>query len=421
MIESKNTRRKRVFFCAFYIIIELMSDKNKDKKTPMILTYNGLAVIVSVVFLLQIVFVGNIALIRSLSSLAAQVLPAALNVLTNNEREQNGLAKLVPDPLLSKAAQLKADDMAKNAYFAHKDPKGRMPWYWMDLIGYKYSYAGENLAINFTESKDVVQAWMNSTMHRANILNRHYDRVGVGISKGEYKGKKVVYVVQFFAKKPEIYNTYSVGAGANTKKTSGKSLENFKGREEANFKKIYAKKQVLAAKTRNQPELESHENSAQDSRLKKQSGNEGDRVDTKSKEANDGLRNAEYNTKTESKEEYKEISTPASLKNADKRQVEVQGRDKAQKDGFRAFLAVTLTSPSVWYVSLMLLLVLYLSISVFYATFTHSLAPNNAKAALLTILFLLFLSYLNVYGSSGIKNTALPSDSQNASVIKVLK
>ena len=129
----------------------------------------------------------------------ATVLVGTLSDLTNHEREQNNLAPLKIDSLLSKAAQLKSEDMARNQYFSHVSPDGKTPWYWLDLAGYKYDYAGENLAINFSESKDVTDAWMNSPVHRENLLKESYTEMGSGVSTGTYEGRAAVFIVQDYA------------------------------------------------------------------------------------------------------------------------------------------------------------------------------------------------------------------------------
>ena len=61
---------------------------------------------------------------------------------------------------------MKAQDMATLGYFAHVSPDGKTPWYWIEKVGYDYQYAGENLAINFSDSKDVTNAWMASPLHK---------------------------------------------------------------------------------------------------------------------------------------------------------------------------------------------------------------------------------------------------------------
>lgn len=131
------------------------------------------------------------------------VLPGVLSTLTNEERVEKGLPTLSVNPLLAHAAQLKAEDMASKGYFAHNSPDGLTSWYWFDLVGYKYNYAGENLAVNFSDSEEVTHAWMNSPTHQANIVGRNYTEVGTGIASGIYKGRETVFVVQLYgAPKP---------------------------------------------------------------------------------------------------------------------------------------------------------------------------------------------------------------------------
>lgn len=95
---------------------------------------------------------------------------------------------------------MKAQDMATKGYFAHTSPEGKKtPWYWLKQVGYQYQYAGENLAINFTDSKDVTNAWMNSPTHKANIVKDKYTEVGTGIATGLYEGRETVFVAQVYA------------------------------------------------------------------------------------------------------------------------------------------------------------------------------------------------------------------------------
>lgn len=126
------------------------------------------------------------------------VLPGALSVLTNDARSAASVPVLADNTLLDQAATLKAQDMATKGYFAHTSPEGKTPWYWFNLVGYKYSYAGENLAVNFSDSADVTQAWLDSPLHKANILNRAYKEIGTGVATGTYKGGEAVFVAQLF-------------------------------------------------------------------------------------------------------------------------------------------------------------------------------------------------------------------------------
>lgn len=130
----------------------------------------------------------------------AAVLPAVLDDLSNQNRQNQHLALLTVNPLLNKAAELKAKDMAEKSYFAHTSPEGRAPWYWFNLVGYKYEYAGENLAVDFTDSQDVTSAWMNSPTHRANIIKNVYTEMGTGVASGMFEGRPTVFVAQVYGK-----------------------------------------------------------------------------------------------------------------------------------------------------------------------------------------------------------------------------
>jgi len=147
-------------------------------------------IIVAVIFFEVFAFLIPTITNLNMSGGMAAVLPAVLTNLTNKERQEYNLQTLTVSPLLDKAAQMKAIDMAKNGYFAHTSPAGKTPWYWLEKVGYKYQYAGENLAINFSDSKDVTSAWMASPTHRANIEKRNYTEIGTGVAEGLYKGKK---------------------------------------------------------------------------------------------------------------------------------------------------------------------------------------------------------------------------------------
>lgn len=126
------------------------------------------------------------------------VLPGVLATLTNEVRQKNSLPALAVSPLLTQTAQLKAEDMASKGYFAHHSPEGRSPWYWFNLVGYQYLFAGENLAVNFSDSEQVTEAWMKSPRHQANLVGKVYTEMGTGIASGRYKGRDTVYVVQHY-------------------------------------------------------------------------------------------------------------------------------------------------------------------------------------------------------------------------------
>ena len=128
----------------------------------------------------------------------ANIESSLLSFLTNTEREKKGIPDLKISALLNKAATLKAQDMAAKGYFSHNSPDGKTPWYWFDKVGYKYKTAGENLAVNFGDSKEVTTAWMNSPAHEANIVKQNYTEIGTGQATGTYNGTEAVYVVQLY-------------------------------------------------------------------------------------------------------------------------------------------------------------------------------------------------------------------------------
>lgn len=170
---------------------------------PLLYTLESVAVVVLLVGLLQMAFIAQRSALRA-SDYLASVLPSVLVTLANTDRAEAGVDMLEEDPLLARAAQLKAEDMAARGYFAHVDPEGREPWYWLDEVGYSYRYAGENLAVDFTESVEVEDAWMNSPTHKANILKGAYTNMGIGVAKGVYEGRETLFVVQFFAQPSSV-------------------------------------------------------------------------------------------------------------------------------------------------------------------------------------------------------------------------
>jgi len=107
--------------------------------------------------------------------------------LTNKERAKNGLAPLTLDTELSKVARVKSQDMSTNNYFDHTSPTYGSPFDMMKQFGISYKAAGENIAKGQATPEEVVEAWMNSEGHRANILSSKFTHIGVGyVAKGNY-------------------------------------------------------------------------------------------------------------------------------------------------------------------------------------------------------------------------------------------
>ncbi|MEK7160427.1 MAG: CAP domain-containing protein [Patescibacteria group bacterium] len=165
---------------------------------PHILRRRALFAILSLVLLAEVFFLLQIFLISPLTGIFSSVLPNVLIELTNGDRLQKNLQPLKTNARLEHAALLKAKDMAEKGYFEHLSPDGKTPWSWLEQTGYDYQWAGENLAVNFVDSKDIEDAWMNSAGHRANILDVHFTEIGIAALPGVYKNKPAIFVVQFF-------------------------------------------------------------------------------------------------------------------------------------------------------------------------------------------------------------------------------
>jgi len=120
---------------------------------------------------------------------------------TNVQRynQNSGFLPLFENINLDNAAIAKANDMFKNQYFEHVSPSGVDPGKLVQSFGYDYITTGENLILgNFKSEEELVQAWMDSPGHRANILNARYTEIGVAVIKGNYKGESVWIGVQEF-------------------------------------------------------------------------------------------------------------------------------------------------------------------------------------------------------------------------------
>ena len=128
----------------------------------------------------------------------ASVVAAVLVDLANGDRATHDLDRLSVSPVLAIAAQKKANDMAAKSYFAHISPEGIDPWHWFKEAGYRFDYAGENLAVDFYDSSDVERAWMNSPTHRDNIMNPRFTEIGIAAAVGVYQGRTTTFVVQEF-------------------------------------------------------------------------------------------------------------------------------------------------------------------------------------------------------------------------------
>ena len=107
--------------------------------------------------------------------------------LVNEIRAENGLKPLTLHWELSRVARYKSEDMKNNRYFSHTSPVYGSPFQMIKNFGISFRSAGENIAKGYATPQAVVNGWMNSSGHRANILNSSYTHIGVGyVAEGNY-------------------------------------------------------------------------------------------------------------------------------------------------------------------------------------------------------------------------------------------
>lgn len=115
--------------------------------------------------------------------------------LVNSERSKAGLKALKMSEELRSIANLKSRDMGEKGYFSHNSPTYGSPFEMLQRFGVHYRAAGENIAAGQKTPEEVMQSWMNSSGHRANILNANFDSIGIGIYNG---GSYGIYWTQLF-------------------------------------------------------------------------------------------------------------------------------------------------------------------------------------------------------------------------------
>ncbi|MFA4872678.1 MAG: CAP domain-containing protein [Patescibacteria group bacterium] len=140
--------------------------------------------------------------------------------LINGTRAQVKMPPLIVDPELTRAAQYKANDMLARGYFNHITPEGKKPWELINVQKYPYRAVGENLAIDFVTSDAVHAALMASPSHHANIVQKAYQHVGIGVASGTFKGRDTNILVELFAASHTLSRPLSAGKNAKQERLS---------------------------------------------------------------------------------------------------------------------------------------------------------------------------------------------------------
>lgn len=123
-----------------------------------------------------------------------------LGELTNKIRSVQGRAPLATSILLNKSADGRAGDLAAQNYFSHSGPNSHTLAYFLNLAGYKYQMAGENLAVGFSDAESIMAAWLASLTHYANLIDTDYSEFGIGLEVGDFQGQPAVYVAEHFGR-----------------------------------------------------------------------------------------------------------------------------------------------------------------------------------------------------------------------------
>jgi len=168
------------------------------KKRPHLISSRALAHYFTFLFLFTITLFITRSKAPEILGYATNISIESLLQETNKGRLKNGVEQVHINSVLSSAAEKKAEDMFKYNYWSHTSPSGVEPWDFILGENYDYIYAGENLARDFTTSKGVVEAWLDSPSHRDNLLNPKYVDMGLAVVDGKLDGTETTLVVQLF-------------------------------------------------------------------------------------------------------------------------------------------------------------------------------------------------------------------------------
>ncbi len=128
---------------------------------------------------------------------ASEVTAGKIIDLTNQERMKYNLLELSANPALTQAAQQKAEAIFASQQFSHNFGAKKFSQ-WIKEQGYQYAIVGENLAINFTASEPLLNAWLASPTHKKNILHQDYREIGVAVKTADWRGEQATLVVELF-------------------------------------------------------------------------------------------------------------------------------------------------------------------------------------------------------------------------------
>lgn len=195
-----NFWRKNIKAIEKYQFVHHFLPQEEEQKRSKFLSNGAILLYCIFVFFITATFKFLPKLYPGVLGYASNITVSDLLTYTNQKRAEKGLSALRLNSELSEAAKQKAYDMFENDYWAHVSPTGVEPWDFILGQGYDYIYAGENLAKNFSTSKQVVEGWYNSPTHKSNLLGANYDEIGFAVVNGTLNGYETTLVVQMFGR-----------------------------------------------------------------------------------------------------------------------------------------------------------------------------------------------------------------------------
>jgi len=193
-----------IFYITCYINIKLIDDREFGGEMKKIFK----TALISTLYLFSVLII--VLTINNQNKTSASYVSSsgslALN-LVNELRVKNGRNVLVWNDLLAKAAEDKAEDIFAGGYFDHTSPTGKKGWDFIISEGYSYKFAGENLAADFDNVEQAMDAWVKSPSHLKNILSDKYSDFGFAQKSGVLDGKKTTVYVQLFGSKESMYDS----------------------------------------------------------------------------------------------------------------------------------------------------------------------------------------------------------------------
>ena len=210
MVKTKRSKKPRASKSVKRRLKLALVPHHHNQHRPYLVRSAGLLVVIAVIFGMQAVY--NTATTGSVLGSTNDVTMNALVSSTNEHRQKHGLEPLELDSKLARAAYHKANDMFLKQYWAHNAPDGTTPWEWLSKVDYKYDYAGENLARNFSTADGIMTAWLGSPKHRDNVLGPNYEDVGFAVVSGTLEGEPTTIIVAMYGSPA----TETVGGGLHT-------------------------------------------------------------------------------------------------------------------------------------------------------------------------------------------------------------